>query len=81
MLKKHFIALADAISFYNRQSYSQVPAYRKVSFTDDQLAVLADFCQSQNYNFNRERWLGYIHGDCGPCGGKPQAGGPGKRKT
>jgi hypothetical protein len=30
---------------------------------------LADFCQSQNPNFNRDRWLGYIAGTNGKNGG------------
>jgi hypothetical protein len=32
--------------------------------------ALADFCASQNSRFDRERWLGYIAGECGPNGGK-----------
>ena len=31
----------------------------------------ADFCQRQNGNFKRDRWLSYIAGDCGPNGGTP----------
>jgi hypothetical protein len=34
------------------------------------IARLADFCQEQNPNFNRKRWLSYIAGECGPSGGK-----------
>jgi hypothetical protein len=30
--------------------------------------ALADFCHSQNPNFNRSRWMGYIAGECGPNG-------------
>ena len=58
MTKKHFIALADAIK-----------AYDETNFAPLQLAMLADFCQSLNPNFNRERWLGYIAGTNGPNGG------------
>ncbi len=29
----------------------------------------ADFLQTQNIQFNRERWLGYLRGECGPSGG------------
>ena len=57
MTKKHFIALADAI----RGSGTV--------FTDAQLQVLVRFCIQQNRNFLPERWLGYINGTCGPCGG------------
>ena len=39
-----------------------------------QIAVLAQFCQSQNSNFMRERWLGYIAGINGPSGGKVDKG-------
>ena len=37
--------------------------------TKKNFIALADFCQSQNSNFNRERWLGYIAGTNGPNGG------------
>jgi hypothetical protein len=31
---------------------------------------LADFCRNQNPHFNRARFIDYINGNCGPCGGK-----------
>jgi hypothetical protein len=62
MTKKHFIALADAIKEANRIE-PRVFSYR-------QLQYLADFYANTNPHFNRERWLGYIKGECGPCGGK-----------
>ena len=34
------------------------------------LYVAGDFCAAQNLAFNRERWLAYTAGDCGPNGGK-----------
>lgn len=52
MTKKHFIALADAIRFYNSREH--------VKFNRKQVSALADFCQSENYHFNRVRWLTYI---------------------
>jgi hypothetical protein len=58
MTKKHFIVLAD----YIRNS--------PVKFTDRHLNELANFCASQNPNFDRVRWLNYIDGKCGPSGGK-----------
>lgn len=58
MTKKHFIALADALK--------QAP----MNFTSEQLEVLADFCQEQNGEFKRERWLGYIRGENGKNGGQ-----------
>jgi hypothetical protein len=61
MSKKHFIALADHIRDYNLGG--------DTDFTESQLNALAFFCEQQNPNFNRERWLGYIAGECGPNGG------------
>jgi hypothetical protein len=58
MSKKHFVALADAIRM------------NRAAFTDKQLSILADFCKAQNPRFMRERWLDYINGLCGPCGGR-----------
>lgn len=65
MTKKHFIALADMIKEHNR--VLDTPQADK--FTTYQLESLADFCHSTNPNFNRERWLAYIAGECGPNGG------------
>jgi hypothetical protein len=62
MSKKHFIALADAVRKENQ--FGDKP------FSVEQITTLADFCQSQNSNFNRERWLAYVNGECGPNGGK-----------
>jgi len=55
--KKHFIQLANTI-IANRDA-----------FPDSTISKLADFCKTQNPNFNRDRWLSYIAGTCGPCGG------------
>jgi hypothetical protein len=64
MSKKHFIALADVIRETEPDSSS--PKFEQwLSIRD----ALADFCKSQNANFNRERWLAYIAGECGPNGG------------
>lgn len=62
MTKKHFIALADHVRIYNK--------FAVHPFNEPQLHELADFCKSQNGQFNRERWLDYIAGKCGPNGGK-----------
>lgn len=65
MSKKDFIALADQIRSYNRyHSHDGNPI-----FGPAHLEALADFCQSQNPRFMRERWLGYIAGTCGQNGG------------
>jgi hypothetical protein len=68
MSKKHFIALADAIREHNRieKQFAEFAG----EFNDAHLDVLARFCQSTNPRFNRERWLAYIAGTCGPNGGK-----------
>ena len=58
MSKKHFIELANVI----RENPN--------AFPEAALEKLADFCRSQNYNFNRARWMAYIRGECGPNGGK-----------
>ena len=65
MTKKHFIALADHIRRANRLAH-----FDEAGKMFDTLAVesLADFCQSQNPQFNRERWLGYIAGTNGKNG-------------
>ena len=66
MSKKDFIALADAIRSANHVAKS----YNTVAFDNRQLFVIADFCQSQNRAFKRDRWLDYIAGKCGKNGGK-----------
>lgn len=65
MTKKHFIALANAIREANTH-YSDPSGY---PFNPQTIEVLADFCEEENSNFNRERWLSYIAGECGPNGG------------
>lgn len=66
MSKKHFIALANAIRDNNRTAEQ---SSRYTVFTTTQLNVLAAFCEQQNNRFNRQRWLDYIAGECGPNGG------------
>jgi len=68
MSKKDFIALADAIREYNA-----TPENVHMPFDAYQLEHLADFCQSQNSRFMRDRWLGYIAGTNGKNGGKVAA--------
>lgn len=64
MSKKDFIALADMIRNHNTHPD------QSVHFTDAQILSLATFCQSQNSNFMRERWIGYINGANGSSGGR-----------
>ena len=68
MTKKDFIALADAIRAHDAQ-LSCISNARD-TFTESQLAIIASFCATQNPNFNRQRWLDYIAGNCGASGGK-----------
>lgn len=63
MTKKNLIALADAIRAHDTQ-LSCISNARD-TFTNSQLAVLADFCAAQNPNFDREGWLDYIAGNRG----------------
>ena len=65
MTKKEFIALADMIRLHNAGFTIAVNR-----FNTAQKETLADFCQSTNTAFNRERWLAYVNGECGPSGGK-----------
>jgi hypothetical protein len=61
MTKKHFIALADKIKW----GYPD-------RWTPFHLSELADFCESVNPRFDRDRWLKYIAGTHGKNGGKLQ---------
>ena len=65
MTKKHFIALADVLRTIKPTDKS----FQRMQWNID-VNALADFCYSQNPNFNRSRWMGYIAGECGPNGGK-----------
>jgi len=69
MTKKHFIALADVLS----EAKPSGPEHALAQWERDVLGV-AQFCRSQNPNFNRERWLGYINGENGPSGGTIKKG-------
>jgi hypothetical protein len=66
MTKKDFIALADAIKRHNELQAGTTP---NLSFGPVHINTLANFCQLQSPAFNRERWLNYIAGKCGPNGG------------
>lgn len=61
MTKKDFIALADHIK-KEKQFYSY-----------NTLLSLCTFLGSQNKRFMLTRWMNYIHGVCGPNGGKINA--------
>ena len=62
MTKQHFIALADWIR--------EARQIGLIDYTDDVVRSLALFLGRQNPRFNRERWLDYVNGKCGPNGGR-----------
>jgi len=61
MTKNELVALSDALRIHNQT------ADGRTEFTPDHLLVLANFCASQNPNFNRRRWIDDITGDSGPA--------------
>ena len=67
MTKKNFIALADKIRHYGFDHTSTDFGYKTKVIA---IADLADFCQSQNPQFDCECWFGYIAGTNGKNGGK-----------
>lgn len=76
MSKKHFIALAQKLRSLRPEVTAKTGGPNDL-YLDGRLAQweimrdgLANFCQAQNPNFNRERWMGYIAGENGPSGGK-----------
>ena len=68
MTKKHFIELAKLLKDQNFKMSvaldSPEGGYNAI------VRELANFCAAQNKNFDRQRWLSYIAGDCGPNGGR-----------
>lgn len=70
MTKKHFIALADTIRRYQQEKYRANDCEKREPYLLD---TLADWCATQNPRFNRDRWLAYVRGECGPNGGRVKA--------
>jgi len=69
--KRHFIELADKIRVHNaikRDVWGKNA--ERMTFNAEQIEALADFCAASSPNFNREHWLSYVAGECGPNGGK-----------
>lgn len=75
MTKRHFVALAEVFravkpelpsGFEDAQTYAQKCAHFCQWERDRDAMAL--FCQAQNPQFDRERWLGYIEGTCGQGG-------------
>jgi hypothetical protein len=75
MSKKDFIALADMLRtarmnvIKDEDGYPLSAPYSHNPFRDEHIQFLADFCETQNRNFKRQRWLDYIAGKCGSNGG------------
>lgn len=63
MTKKHFIELAHTMIAIRERAKGGLIEVDEVE------RQLASFCSSQNYRFDRGRWLAYIKGECGPYGG------------
>ena len=59
-------ALADWIRRDNSLSREDPFNLEHASFTRTQIDSLASFCQSQNPQFNRQRWLDYVASTHGP---------------
>lgn len=80
MTKKHFIALADAMRTTKPESEIDIMGVASSEYTAElaqwkqDVNIIALVCASHNPQFNRERWLAYIAGECGPNGG-PITGG------
>jgi hypothetical protein len=54
MTKEDLVALAAALRTHNHT------ADGRTEFTPDHLRVLADFCASQESDFDRQQWIDYI---------------------
>lgn len=82
MHKKQFVALADHLRLAGHMPARIAGIFDNAGMTtigyegvksallSAVAEELADYCQSQNRAFNRERWLAYVNGECGPSGGK-----------
>ena len=70
MSKKHFIALADVIIAARRANKNGCSTGM---FQNGEVLEIAEFCKSQNSDFNRECWIAYIDEKCGSSGGKLKA--------
>ena len=64
MTKKDFIALANAFRSLLEESTEETITF------DQCVNAIADVCQESNPRFDRDRWIGYINGECGSSGGR-----------
>ena len=71
MTKKDFIVLANFIKEHSQNAKKKENKEDgEHVFDTSQIITLANFCQAQNPNFDRDRWLNYVAGKVGPNGGK-----------
>ena len=61
--KNQIIEIADTIKDIARDADGLI----ELSLVVDKFA---DYLAAQNPNFKRERFIGYINGECGPNGGR-----------
>ena len=66
MSKKHFIALADAL---RAEKPGKIWSPNKHVQWELDVKAIANVCAAYNPRFNRERWMAYVNGECGPNGG------------
>lgn len=75
MTKKDFIKLADVLR-RTKPDLPDPPKHWTIGETfcfaqwKLDLTQIGDFCKASNPRFNRQIWLDYIDGKCGPNGGK-----------
>jgi hypothetical protein len=66
MTRKEIVRLAELIRYYNVQNTCMGGR----AFDTLQINMLANFCRESNPQFDRNKWLSFIDGKCGPHGGK-----------
>ena len=64
MSKKHFIALADGLRANRPEQAGEARCQ-----WDNDVAAIANRLVASCPRFNRQRWLSYVAGECGPNGG------------
>lgn len=67
MTKKHFVALADTMKDFFA---TNAGAEMDVNTRGVLMEHLVRFCEKQHPYFDKERFLDYMAGKCGPSGGK-----------
>lgn len=74
MTKKHFISLAGYVMDIEDEIIRRVRGEELLLTPEFVCHILeerlAEFCHSFNPHFKKDRWIGYIKGECGSSGGK-----------